>query len=140
MELQEEFNRANDKYKMEGNNLKDRKKFFLAMVGNSEENAKQYHKLVSKLNKKKYPYSYFKEYLLKYQKNSESYKKYKKQYDIEYRNKNREYNGFRSTKSRLYKTYGEELGKIKLLTYCLKKQAKGDDMTLFLVKLGYIGK
>ena len=81
-----------------------------------------------------------KEYILKYQKNSKQYKDYKKSYDRDYLNKNRNYAGFRSTKSRLYSKFGEEIGKVKLLVYLLKKQSKGHDMTKFIEKLNYIAK
>ena len=80
-------------------------------------------------------YLQIKKYILEYQKTSDNYKKYKKEYDIDYRAKNSHYASFRATKSRMYKTYGKDTGKLKLLAYLLKKQSKGIDITPFLDKL-----
>ncbi len=73
--------------------------------------------------------------ILKYQKENPNYKVYKKAYDIDYRNKNKAYANFRSTKSAYYKNYGEEIGKVKLTAYLIKQATKGIDVLPFLSKM-----
>jgi len=70
-------------------------------------------------------------------KNSEKYKEYKKQYDLEYRNKNKTYAYFRTTKSNLYRKYDKETAETMLLCYLLKQKAKGCDIEPFLEKIKY---
>ena len=77
-------------------------------------------------------YNKNKESILRYQKNSENYKKYKSEYDKKYRINNRHYANFRSTKSRLFKKYGKEIGSIRLASYVLNKKSQGVDLSLYL--------
>lgn len=69
-----------------------------------------------------------KSHILDYQATSKKYKKYKKKYDSKYRKVNKEYANFRAIKSTYIKKYGEELGKIKVATYILKKKIKGIEL------------
>jgi len=72
-----------------------------------------------------------KAYVERYQK-TEKYKDYRKKYETEYRKRNRAYENFRSTKSRLYKKHGEEIGALHLAAYVMRQKAKGIDLALLL--------
>jgi hypothetical protein len=76
-------------------------------------------------------YEIMKEKIKEYQK-TEKYKSYKKQYSKKYQDENKLYASFRAIKSTYFKKYGEEVGKIMLANYMLKKKLKGIDLELLL--------
>lgn len=80
-------------------------------------------------------YEYLKKYILKYQKTSNAYKRYKKNYDEQYRKDNNLYARFRAIKSIYKKKYPKEVLEVKLLSYLLKQQSKGYDITNFITKI-----